>query len=162
MQATVQALAGLKVPNSAPANDFKFVLPSDDWQIASHAGGNKKQSVWLFTEKKSGLKILVSCGGTLEDPELAKSAQMVYDSSRKNHPDVTKEWKVGNFTLRRSFIGVIDDHHGEATVTAFGPECTVEFNIASETMDRIELFKFVDSTTSDFILKNPEGGYPKK
>ena len=161
MEDTVQAVAATKVPNSNPAKDYKFVLPSDDWQVTSHGGGNKKQSVWLFTTKKNGIKVLVSCGGTKEDPTFAKSAQIVYDSSLKKHPEVTREWKVGNFTLRRSFIGFIDDRHGEATITAFGPNCTVEFNIASEAMERDDLFKIADAETTDFMTKNPEGGYPK-
>jgi hypothetical protein len=85
---------------------------------------------------------------------------MVYDSSRKKDPSVTREWKNGNFVLRRSFIGFIDDRHGETTVTAFSPICTLEFNISSETVDRDDLLRLADTSVEEFIKKNPNGGFP--
>ena len=162
MQDSLHSVAGLATSKKGPEFDYKFVMPSDDWEKTTHADGDKKASVWLFTSKKSGLKILVSCVGVKEDPVFAKSAKMVYDSSLKKHPEVTREWKVGNFTMRRSFIGFIDDRHGEATVTAFSPVCSVEFNIASESLDRDELMRFSDDAAEQFIVKNPNGGFPSK
>ena len=162
MEAGLQSVASMPTSKKGPSYDYKFVMPSDDWQMTTHADGDRKASVWLFTSKKTGLKILVSGGGAKEDPAFAKSAQDVYESSFKKRPEVTREWKVGNFTLRRSFIGFIDERHGEATVTAFSPKCALEFNIGSESLDRDELFKFADTAAQEFIAKNPDGGFPSK
>ncbi|MEI7985621.1 MAG: hypothetical protein WCI55_08325 [Armatimonadota bacterium] len=105
---------------------------------------------------------MLSCAGKNEAPEFSKSAMTVYESSRKKQPDLTREWKIGNFTLRRSFIGFIDEQHGETTITAFSPKCTLEFNIASETMDRDDLIKVGESSVEEFMKKNPDGGFPSK
>jgi hypothetical protein len=166
MEETMQGLASQAPAQKENGPEFKFILPSQDWQLAAHAGGSKKESVWLFSDKKlgakmTGLKILVTGAGTKENPKFASTAQQVYDSSLKKHPEVTREWKVGNFTLRRSFIGFIDERHGEATLTAFGSDCTVELNIASESLDRDDLFKLADAAAEELIAKNPNGGYPK-
>jgi hypothetical protein len=160
MEQSVQAVASMATSKKGPEYDFKFEMPSDDWVKEAHGAGDAKSSVWLFSSKKESTKILISCAGQKEAPEFAKSAQSVYDSSVKKHPEVTKEWKVGNFVLRRSFIGFIDDRHGEVTITAFAPTCVIEFNIGSETMDRDDLFKFGDGAAEAFIKKNPSGGYP--
>ena len=162
MQDSMHAVATIPTARTGPESDFKFVMPSDDWVKVSHGGGDRKASVWLFSSKKSEAKILISCAGVKEDPTFAGSAQRVYDSSVKKNPELTREWKFGNFTLKRSFIGFIDDRHGEVTVTAFSPICTVEFNIGSETMDRDDLFKFSDNAIEEFIKKNPKGGFPFK
>lgn len=162
MQQNLQAIAAQPTSTKSADFDFKFNMPSDDWEKTSHGVGDRKASVWMFRSKKTGLKIMISGAGAKDDPPFANSAQQVYDSSVKKHPEVTREWKVGNFTLRRSFIGFIDDRHGEVTVTAFSPVCALEFNIASETMDRNDLFKFSDSSTEEFIRKNPTGGFPSK
>ena len=162
MQQSLQAIATRPTSTKSADFDYKFVLPSDDWVQTSHGLGDRKASVWLFTSKETGLKIMVSCAGTKEDPAFANSAQLVYDSSMKKNPEVTREWKVGNFTLRRSFIGFIDDRHGEVTITAFSPVCALEFNIASESKDRDEMFKFADSSAEEFMKKNPAGGFPSK
>ena len=161
MEQSIQAVAGTKIAGSTPDNDYYFVLP-EDWEKSVHAGGTKKESVWLFTSKKTGIKILISCASAKENASFVESAQKVYDSSVKSHRELTKEWKVGNFTLRRSFIGFIDDHHGETTISAFSPTCVLEFNIASETLDRDDLFKFADAAATEFIEKNPKGGFPTK
>ena len=161
MQDSLHAVAGLDTSIKGQP-DFQFKMPSDDWQLITHAGGNRKSSVWLFSLKKSGLKILVSCAGMKEDPSFAKSAQQVFDASVKRHPDVIREWKVGNFTLRRSFIGFIDERHGEVTVTAFSPRCAVEFNLSSEKMDRNELMKLSDALAEEFMMINVNGGFPTR
>jgi hypothetical protein len=160
MQESVQGVAAIKSSKKGPEFDYKFELPSNNWVKLSHGGGDRKSSVWLYQLKDSGIKVLLSCGGTKEAPEFKKSAQMVYDSAKKKDASVAREWNVGNFVLRRSFIGIIDDRHGEATVTAFSPACALEFNIASETEDRDELVKLADKTVEDFIKMNPTGGFP--
>ncbi len=162
MQQSMQAVATLPTSRRGPEFDFKFEMPSDDWTKLSHGGGDRKSSVWLFASKQTGAKILLSCAGTKEDPSLASSAQKVFDASVKKQPSGTREWKVGNFTLKRSFIGFIDERHGEVTVTAFSPLCTLEINIGSETMDRDDLFKFSDNAAEELIKKNPTGGFPSK
>jgi hypothetical protein len=162
MQESMHAVAGLQTSKKGPDYDFKFILPSADWKNEVHAGGDRKSSVWLFSSIRTGLKILLSCAGTKEDPAFAKSAQAVYDSSAKKHAELAREWKVGNFLLRRSFIGFIDERLGETTITAFAPTCTLEFNIASSSLDRDELIKFADAEIENFITKNPTGGFPTK
>lgn len=162
MQESMHAVATIPTARTGPENDFQFEMPSDDWVKVSHGGGDRKSSVWLFSSKKSGAKILISAAGSKEDPTFASSAQRVYDSSVKKSPELTREWKVGNFTLKRSFIGFIDDRHGEVTITAFSPICALEFNIGSESLDRDDLFKFSDNAIEDFMKKNPGGGFPSK
>ncbi|MEI8282332.1 MAG: hypothetical protein WCG75_08000 [Armatimonadota bacterium] len=162
MQKSIQAVAAQATSKKGPEFDFQFVLPSEAWEKTSHGMGDRKSSVWLFTDKPTGMKILVSCAGTSDDPNFAKSALAVYESSHKNRPEVTREWKVGEFDLKRSFIGFIDPRHGEVTISAFSPVCTLEFNIASETMDRDDLFKYADEAVESFMKKNPKGGFPAK
>jgi hypothetical protein len=162
MQESMHAIANISTSHKGADFDFKFVLPSSNWEKLSHGAGDTKSSVWLFNLKDSGLKVMLSCAGEKEAPEFSKSAMAVYESSRKKQPDITREWKVGNFTLRRSFIGFIDERHGESTITAFSPKCTLEFNVASETMDRDELIKIAEISVEEFVKKNPDGGYPSK
>ncbi len=162
MQESMHAVASIPSSQKGGAFDFHFVLPSDNWEKISHGAGDQKSSVWLFNLKDKGLKVMLSCAGEKEAPEFSKSAMTVYESSRKKQPDLTREWKIGNFTLRRSFIGFIDELHGETTITAFSPKCTLEFNIASETMDRDELIKVGESSVEEFMKKNPDGGFPSK
>jgi hypothetical protein len=162
MQKSMHEVAAIPTSKLGFDHDFLFVLPSDDWEKSPHGAGDRKSSVWLFKLKKSGLKVLISCAGEKEAPEFSKSAQSVFDSAKSKAPDSTREWKVGNFTLRRSFIGYIDERHGEVTITAFSPICVLEFNIASDSLDRDELFKIADSSVEEFITKNPSGGFPAK
>jgi putative sterol carrier protein len=160
MLESMYAVASLATSTKGPEYDYKFNFPSSNWEKISHGAGDRKSSVWLLRLKDSGIKILLSAGGVKEAPEFVKSVQMVYDSSVKKNPEATREWKVGNFTIRRSFIGFIDDRHGEVTISAFSPVCTLEFNIASVNLDRDELFKIADSSVESFIQKNPSGGFP--
>jgi hypothetical protein len=162
MQKSIQLVASQATSTKGPDFDFHFVLPSDNWEKTAHGGGDRKSSVWLFTDKPAGMKIVVSCAGTKEDPTFAKSALAVYDAWQKKLPEVTREWKVGEFDLKRSFVGFIDPRHGEVTITAFSPVCSLEFNIASETMDRDDLFKYADNAVESFMKKNPKGGFPAK
>lgn len=160
LQTSMNAIAGIKSSNKGPKFDFQFVMPSDNWEKVEHAGGDRKSSVWLFQLKKQSQKILISCGGKNEAPSLTSTAMALYESSVKKHPELTREWKVGNFVLRRSFIGFIDDRHGEVTITAFSPICTLEFSISNEILDRDELFKLADSAVEEFMKANPTGGFP--
>lgn len=162
MQKSIQAVASQATSKKGPDFDFQFDLPSAGWEKTAHGAGDSKSSVWLFTDKPTGMKILLSCAGTMGDPTFAKSAQSVYDSCQKKRPELTREWKVGEFDLKRSFIGFIDPRHGEVTITAFSPICSLEFNIASETMDRDDLFKYADDAVESFMKKNPKGGFPAK
>jgi hypothetical protein len=162
MQKSIQSVAAQATSKKGADFDFNFVMPSSGWEKTSHGGGDRKSSVWLFTDKPTGMTILVSCAGTKEDPNFTKSALAVYDACQKKRPEVTREWKVGEFDLKRSFIGFIDPRHGEVTITAFSPVCSLEFNIASETMDRDDLFKYADDAVESFIKKNPKGGFPAK
>ena len=162
MQESMHAVASIPSSQKGDAYDFHFVLPSDNWEKIAHGVGDQKSSVWLFNLKNKGLKLMLSCAGEKEAPEFSKSAMTVFESSRKKQPDLTREWKHGNFTLRRSFIGFIDERHGETIITAFSPKCTLEFNIASETMDRDELVKIGESCVEEFMNKNPDGGFPTK
>ena len=160
MQESIHAVAAIPTSKKGSKFDFRFELPTPDWTITTHAMGDRKSSVWLFTSKSTGIKMMLSCAGTKESPNFTKSAEQVYDSSHSKNPSITREWKVGNFNIKRSFIGFIDERHGESTVTAFGTDCTLEFNLASDSMDRDELLKLSDSTVEAFIKKNPDGGFP--
>ena len=46
MQKSLHAVAGIETSKKGPEFDYKFVLPSDDWEKTSHAGGDRKSSVW--------------------------------------------------------------------------------------------------------------------
>jgi hypothetical protein len=151
MQESMHAAASIPTSKKGEEYDFKFKLPSDDWEKVSHGAGDRKSSVWLFKLKSTGQKILLTCAGTKESPEFAKSALSVYESSRKIGQDLTREWKLGNFTIKRSFIGYIDEQHGEVTISAFSPTCTLEFNIANETMKRNDLFTLTEKYVEEFV-----------